>query len=216
MINLIKKIIFLDFSKYKNKVFKKARKGAKEPRLVGKYIALRLKGYYYKFKFKLAGKHVQIGSHFKVKSKLLIKGPGKVIFGNNVLVDGTLHPVTPFTYSKGALIFIGDGVFLNGTRFACRSKIEIGEDSIIADCRIMDTDFHSIIPSKRNDPKYIRTEPIKIGRNVWIGLDCLILKGVRIGDNATIMPKSLVLKDIPENSLCGGNPAAFIKRIPME
>lgn len=181
------------------------------------YFAFRLllKGFHYKIKYKLINPNVSIGKNFKVRCKLNIKGPGNVIIGDNVVVDGTSHSVTPWTTNKNATIIIGNNVFLNGTRFGCSKKIEIGDNCIIADCRIMDTDFHSIIPDKRNDPAYIRSEPIKIGRNVWIALDSVVLKGVTIGDNVTVSAKSVVYNDIPAHTVYGGNPAVFIRTVPL-
>jgi acetyltransferase-like isoleucine patch superfamily enzyme len=140
-------------------------------------------------------RRVEIGKNFSVTGRLVIKGPGKVIMENNVVIDGTSHAVTPWTYSEDAVIRIGNGVFLNGTRFGCRKAIEIGDNCIIADVRILDTDHHSITPERRNDQDFIGTSPVKIGKNVWIALDSLILKGVTIGDNSTIMAKSVVNND---------------------
>lgn len=148
--------------------------------------------------------------------KLIIKGPGKVKIGDNVFCDGTAHAVTPWTYSENAQIIIGDQVFLNGTRLGCQERIEIGDNCIIADCRILDTDFHSIIPSRRNDPNAIRSDPIKIGKNVWIALNSVILRGVTIHDHSTVSASSVVYNDIPEFSVYGGNPAVMIKKVPIE
>jgi acetyltransferase-like isoleucine patch superfamily enzyme len=188
-------------------------RGFKDPIKSCNYARLVLKGHYYKFKYKLLGKNVQIGANFKVKRSLSIKGPGRVIMGDNVYVDGTSHTVTPWTSHKEAEIIIGNNVFLNGTRFGCARRIEIGDNCIVADCRILDTDFHSVYPNRRNDPDYIESSPIIIGKNVWIALGCVILRGVRIGDNSTISAQSVVYKDVPENCVYGGNPAVFIRKI---
>jgi acetyltransferase-like isoleucine patch superfamily enzyme len=69
------------------------------------------------------------------------------------------------------------------------------------------------LPEKRNDPSAIQSAPIKIGKNVWIALDCVILRGVTIGDNSTISARSVVYGDVPEYSVYGGNPAALIKKV---
>lgn len=187
--------------------------GLKNPIEAWQYLKSIWKGYYYKIIYILSNKKVKIGKNFRVTGKLIIKGPGKIFIGDNVVVG---DKVTPWTYSKDAEISIGNNVFLNGTRFGCRKRIEVGDDCILADCRILDTDFHSINPNKRNDLSCINSEPVRICRNVWISMDCIILKGVTIHSNTTITPNSVVFSDIPAYSLFGGNPATLIKYLPRE
>jgi acetyltransferase-like isoleucine patch superfamily enzyme len=197
-------------------IFSHMEKAFRNPIKAGSYAALILRGYYYKIKYATLRKNVEIGRKLKVRKKLSIKGPGKVKMGDNVHIDGTSNPVTPWTTSKEAEIIIGNNVFLNGTRFGCAKKIEIGDNCIIGDCRILDTDFHSIQPARRNDPTLINSAPVNIGKNVWIALGCVILQGVKIGDNSTISAQSVVYDDVPEYCVYGGNPAHFIKRVPCD
>ncbi len=189
------------------------KKGLKDPITASKYLMTILNGFYYKMKYKITNKRVTIGKNFRVRHRLSIRGTGRVVIGDNVFIDGTSHAVTPWTYSKYAIIIIGNRVFLNGTRFGCRTKIEIGDDCIIADCRILDTDFHSVLPNKRNDPDFVKSEPIRVGKNVWIALDCVVLRGVTIGSNSTITAKSVVTKNVPEYCVFGGNPAVLITEL---
>ena len=191
----------------------KIRKGVRNPVKSYWYVKMVLRGYYYKIKYRLINRRVSIGRNFKVIRGFSVKGPGRVIIGDHVLADGTMHTVTPWTYDKDATIVIGNNVFLNGTRFGCTKRIEVGDNCILADCRILDTDFHSVYPDKRNDPNYIKSSPIKIGKNVWIGLGCVILRGVTIGDDSTISALSVVYNDVPESCCYGGNPAVLLKRI---
>jgi acetyltransferase-like isoleucine patch superfamily enzyme len=54
--------------------------------------------------------------------------------------------------------------------------------------------------------------PIEIEDGVWIGLDCVVLSGIKIGKYSFVKSKSLVLSDIEENSVVGGNPARFLRK----
>lgn len=56
-------------------------------------------------------------------------------------------------------------------------------------------------------------ESVKIGNNVFIGLNTVILKGVTIGDNVIIGANSVVTKDIPANSVIAGSPARIISSV---
>ncbi|MDT8274356.1 MAG: hypothetical protein RRA35_14280, partial [Desulfomonilia bacterium] len=73
------------------------RKGLRSPLKGLRALRLLIRGQYYKWKYKLLRKNVTIGENFKVRAKLNIRGPGRVSIGDNVLVDGTSHAVTPWT-----------------------------------------------------------------------------------------------------------------------
>lgn len=51
---------------------------------------------------------------------------------------------------------------------------------------------------------------VRIGNNVFIGADSVVLCNTRIGDNVIIGAGSVVTKDIPSNSVYAGNPAQFV------
>lgn len=51
-----------------------------------------------------------------------------------------------------------------------------------------------------------------IGNDVWIGRECVIMPGVKIGDGAMIATRAVVTKDVPRYTVVGGNPASVIKQ----
>jgi len=59
--------------------------------------------------------------------------------------------------------------------------------------------------------KWTVTGPIRLGSNVWIGMNSVIMPGVSIGDNVVIGANSVVSHDIPSNSIAVGNPCKKIK-----
>jgi len=73
---------------------------------------------------------------------------------------------------------------------------------------ILDSDFHGIAPWERDRPG--KTEPVEIGDNVWIGTEAMILKGVRIGKDAVIGARSVVVRDVPPGAIVAGNPSKAI------
>jgi acetyltransferase-like isoleucine patch superfamily enzyme len=59
--------------------------------------------------------------------------------------------------------------------------------------------------------QWIIKEPIKIGNNVWIGMNVVVMPGVKIGDNVIIGANSVVNKDIPSDCVAAGVPCEVIK-----
>lgn len=196
-------------SQFLNKVYK----GLKSPLYLCDYVLSILRGYYYKFKYSIILNKAVFGKKFRVQGALKISGPGKVIIGDKVLINGLGHPVTPFTQHKDAVIKIGSNSVVSGTRFGCQTAITIGEYALVGESRIMDTDFHSIYPDRWSPDAVIESSPIMIGKNVWITGGGAVLKGVHIGDNSVVGFGAVLSKTIPSNCVAAGNPATVIKQI---
>ncbi len=65
-----------------------------------------------------------------------------------------------------------------------------------------------------NFHQHLKGKPIKIGNDVWIGSNTVILPEVEIGNNVIIGAGSIVTKNIPNNSIAVGNPCKVIKEKP--
>ena len=96
-----------------------------------------------------------------------------------------------------------------GTRILSATSVTLGEGCMTAqNVTISDSDWHDLYD--RSLPVG-NTQPVTIGRNVWIGDSAIVCKGVTIGDNAVIGAGSIVVKNIPTNAIAAGNPATVIK-----
>lgn len=58
---------------------------------------------------------------------------------------------------------------------------------------------------------WTKETPIEIGDNVWIGMNAIVMPGVKIGDNVVVGANSVVTKDVPQNCIVAGNPCKIIK-----
>lgn len=56
-----------------------------------------------------------------------------------------------------------------------------------------------------------RFEPARVGHDVWIGRDAMILEGVEVGTGAVIAARSVVTKDVPPYAIVAGSPAKIIR-----
>jgi acetyltransferase-like isoleucine patch superfamily enzyme len=73
------------------------------------------------------------------------------------------------------------------------------------------TSDHPIAPFQRRAA--VTARPIVIGKNVWIAAGATIIGGVTIGENSVIAAGSVVTRDVPANTLAGGNLARIIRSI---
>lgn len=149
-------------------------------------------------------------------SKIVIGKGVTLISKSQANVAGINHPVILSTLAEGAVIRIADGCGLSGSTICSAKLVELSKNAGLgANSHIYDTDFHQVssFGQKPDDVLDAKSALVTIGENVWIGANVLILKGVRIGDNAVIGAGSVIREDIPTKALVFGNPAKVIKII---
>ena len=170
-----------------------------------------VRGHWYKLYYRFRGVRFRAGINFRVSGSLHVKGPGEVIFGDNVVIGGR---ATPWTHDSSARIVVGDNVMMQSTRFGCAQEIIVGRDCILAEASIMDTDFHSVHIDRHSDSAPVRVAPVHLAENVWICQGAVILAGTRIGKNSVVSCGSVCLREYPENVIIMGNPAKPIAPVP--
>jgi acetyltransferase-like isoleucine patch superfamily enzyme len=148
--------------------------------------------------------------------------PGAVVIGNHV----SCYAGCSFAVGENGQCSIGDFTLLNGALIMAEEKIEIGSHCLISwNVGLADSDFHPLEPAQRlidaqalapffnqrpARPK-LKTAPVIIADNVWIGMNAIILKGVTIGENSVVAAGSVVSKSVPANTVVAGNPAVIVK-----
>ena len=121
---------------------------------------------------------------------------------------------------KNAILTIGNNVGMSDVTISCRKSIIIEDYVLIGyNTQIRDSDGHSLDKNMRmnaiSDDQFQITKEVIIRKNVFIGAGCYILKGVEIGENSIIGIGSVVTKSVPSNEIWAGNPAKFIKKLPI-
>ncbi|WP_236354944.1 acyltransferase [Konateibacter massiliensis] len=105
---------------------------------------------------------------------------------------------------------IGDKCFLNnGVSITCMEEVSIGDGCQIANHVVIVDHDHDY----RNSLKGFTKEKVVIGKNVWIGANCVILKGSRIGDNSVIAAGSVVKGEVPADTLYYQKREAVCKKV---
>lgn len=136
--------------------------------------------------------------------------------------------------SQNGEIFIGNHCYIGRSTFICRSRIEIGNNVTIAwGGTIYDHNSHSLDYKERRKDitdeleniregrnfilnknwDVVKTKEIKICDDAWIGMNCIILKGVTIGEGAIVGAGSVVTKDVPAWTIVAGNPAVIVRQL---
>lgn len=142
---------------------------------------------------------------FKSRDKLILDILGKG--GKNIKIT----PPVYFDYGKHT--FIGDNFYANfDCIFLDVNHITIGNNVMLGPRVGLYTASHPIDKDVRNTGLEYG-KPIKIGDNVWIGGNAVVMPGVTIGDNTVIGAGSVVTKDIPSNVVAAGNPCKVIRKI---
>ncbi len=121
--------------------------------------------------------------------------------------------LAPFWCDYGYNIEMGDNFFANhGMVILDAATVKFGNNVFVAPQCGFYTAGHPLEATLRNAGlEYAR--PITIGNDVWIGAGVQVLPGVTIGDNVVIGAGSIVVHDIPSNSVAVGNPCRVIKKL---
>lgn len=136
--------------------------------------------------------------------------------------DGAMFDVGP----RGR-VHIGECVLLTSPWFLCDAEITIGAYTMISwSVVLMDSYRVPFEPEgrRRELERVARSPwrkigadvtacPIRVGRDVWIGFESVVLPGVTIGDGAIVGARSVVTEDVAAFSVVAGNPARFVKRL---
>jgi acetyltransferase-like isoleucine patch superfamily enzyme len=150
----------------------------------------------------------------------------RIITGDNVFCDMNISFETGLGFLRiGENSSIGSGTII----ISQEAGIRIGKNCLISwNVLITDSDTHLTNPTRISDARDwnigirtgrrgeykewagVKSSPVIIGDNVWIGYGAVILPGVQIGDNAIIGASSVVTRDVPAGATVAGNPSRLI------
>ncbi|OZG63900.1 DapH/DapD/GlmU-related protein [Bifidobacterium eulemuris] len=142
------------------------------------------------------GKHLQYGEGFTTGygCRFDLSGEGvTLVIGNNCKLNDRVHIVAHQSVIIGDNVLMASGIFISDTSHGSYAETPSS-------------------PSQHPDERCLKTCPVKIGDNVWIGEGVCILPGVEIGEGCVIGANAVVTKSFPKNTIIGGNPARTLKQ----
>lgn len=128
---------------------------------------------------------------------------GSASFATALFIDNGATILAYGNVAIGDHVYIGTGVYIDG-----RGGLTIGAGTRIAPGARIIAFNHSL---HAHEPDTMKG--ITIGRDVWIGANCVILDGVTIGDGAVVAAGAVVRRNVPPSTLVGGVPAREIRLI---
>ena len=142
---------------------------------------------------------------------IYITWPHQVSIGRNCRLEHGIFFKFDGIWRRNTSIKIGDNVFIGSfCEFNIRKNIVIGNNSLIASgCRFIDHD-HGVALGALMREQPGPEKSIVIGKDVWLGCNVIVLKGVEIGDGAVVAAGGVVTKSILSNEIWGGVPARKI------
>lgn len=111
-------------------------------------------------------------------------------------------------------ISIGNNVFISSNFHISARNLVIGNNIMIGPNLVIECDNHifDIVGETMFQNRNLRNiKGVVIKDDVWIGANVIILPGTTIGEGSIIGAGSVVTKDIPDYSICVGNPCKKIK-----
>lgn len=166
---------------------------------------------------------VTLGKKSNIRGLIHISNSGTISIGDNFKVNSgqRYNPIGgdsifQLICHKGGELLIGQNVGISNSTIVCTKAVSIADNVCIGGgCKIWDTNFHSLNKDVRHTAldcgDNVAKADVFIDSNVFIGANCIILKGVHIGENSIVAAGSVVTKSIPSNQIWGGNPAKFLR-----
>ncbi len=159
--------------------------------------------------WRMLGMHIGPGTRL---SRVMVTWPHKISMGERCSVEQNVYFNAAGGYASGRAIEIGNGTFIGtGCEFNAIESIQIGQNCLIASgSRFVDHNHGT----ETGTPMKLQPEisaAIRVGDDVWVGVNSVVLKGVTIGEGAIVAAGSVVTKSVEPYTIVGGVPAKLIR-----
>lgn len=169
---------------------------------------------------KIRFKH--FGKNTRIEKFVCFKNKKNISIGSNCLISSYCRIECWCSYNKknyNPTIIIGDGTLINrNCHITAINSINISSNCLLGSNILITDHNHGFLNNEEKEiPPYKRDlfskGSVEIGEYTWIGDNCIILDGVKIGKNCVIGANTVVTKSIPDCSVVCGNPGKIIKEL---
>jgi lipopolysaccharide O-acetyltransferase len=138
------------------------------------------------------GKGFTTGQYCRIEAANAPNGHPTLVIGNRVQINDKCHIAALVKIEIGDDVLMGSNVFISDHDHGGTSPDQL-----------------RVSPAKRE----LISAPVIVEKNVWIGENAVILKGVTVGASSIIAAGAVVTRDVPPCSVVGGVPARVIKQL---
>lgn len=194
------------------------RQAVRDPWEFGVRLTAFLRGLYYIVYYRLVRHNVRIGFPFSAFAAVKIVGPGRVTIGKGCYAaKNVFKGWTISTHSPDASVTIGDRCVMGGITIRALQSVQIGEKTMSANSLIQDYLWLDCerVRTQTGATALSAAKPIEIGENVWLGAQCTVTCGSRIGKDS-VLSAGAGCYDMQVDNYCLviGSPAK--KPLPIE
>jgi acetyltransferase-like isoleucine patch superfamily enzyme len=146
-----------------------------------------------------------VGRDVIVRGELWVRGPGRIVIGHRVVLDGATAPIE-LHVGPGGVIELGDDVFIGaGASIEAQRAVTVGARSRLGRfSKIIDNHFHNAAGKRNERPP---SSPVVIEDDVELGPRAILLPGAQVGRGTRVVAASVITRRVPPFSLVSGVPA---------
>ena len=150
-------------------------------------------------------RRAEVGRDVIVRGELWIRGPGRIVIGDRVVLDCATAPIE-LHVGPDAVIELRDDVYIGGgTSIEAQKAVTIGLRGRVGRfSKIIDNHFHNVAGKRHERPPSV---PVVIEDDVELGARSILLPGAHLGAGTRVVPGSVVTRRVPPHSLVSGVPA---------
>lgn len=149
-----------------------------------------------------------LGSKCRIGARCVIERPWGLVAGSHCVFE---HEVFLKLVNNGARVRLGNRVFIGrGVELDIAEELSVGDNTLLAPGCFITDHSHRHAAWATIDSQGCESGAVRIGADVWLGANVVVLPGVSIGDGAVVGASAVVTKNVSPMVIVAGVPARQI------